>query len=230
METWKIIVLSGYFSIMSILSIYGIHRYFLVFLYYRYKKSAPKPKARFEKLPGVVVQLPIFNEALVVNRLIEAICRLDYPKDLLEIQILDDSTDETCEITRKIAEAKRAEGFHITRIHRTNRKGFKAGALAEGLKHTNKEFVAIFDADFVPESDMIKDIIHHFTDKKVGMVQVRWGHINRNFSLLTRLQSILLDGHFVIEHTARNRSGRFFNFNGTAGAWRKAAIVDAGGW
>ena len=230
METWKIIVLSLYFAIMTVLSIYGFHRYFLVFLYYRYKKNVPKPASRFSELPGVVVQLPIFNEATVVERLINSVCALDYPRDRLEIQVLDDSTDETQKLARNLVEKKRAEGYDITYIHRVDRRGFKAGALEDGLKQTDKNLVAIFDADFVPKPDIFSEIIHHFTDKKVGMVQVRWGHINRKFSLLTRLQSIFLDGHFVIEHTARNRSGRFFNFNGTAGIWRRSCIVDAGGW
>jgi cellulose synthase/poly-beta-1,6-N-acetylglucosamine synthase-like glycosyltransferase len=230
METWKIIVLSCYFTIMVILSVYGIHRYFLVYLFYKHKKSEPKPKRLFSDLPGVVVQLPVFNEALVVERLIDSVCAFDYPRELLEIQVLDDSTDETCDIAQAAVDRWHAKGFDISRIHRTDRRGYKAGALEEGLKHTDKEFVTIFDADFVPKPGMIKEIIHHFTDDKIGMVQVRWGHINRTFSLLTRLQSILLDGHFVIEHTARNRSGRFFNFNGTAGIWRRSCIEDAGGW
>ncbi len=230
METWKIVILACYFSIMGVLSIYGIHRYYLVYLYYRHKKQVPQPKEEFGELPGVLVQLPIFNEALVINRLIDSVCALDYPRDRLEIQVLDDSIDETCQVAEAKVAEKRAEGFNITRIHRTDRVGFKAGALAEGLRHTDKEYIAIFDADFLPKPDMIRNIIHHFTDDGVGMVQVRWGHLNRRFSLLTRLQSILLDGHFVVEHTARNRSGRFFNFNGTAGMWRRACIDDAGGW
>jgi len=231
METWKIVVLTTYFVLMGILSLYGLHRYFLVMLYYRHKKNAPKPAARYTSLPGVLVQLPIFNEAPVVERLIEAVCRFDYPKDRLEIQVLDDSTDSTCcRLAQDLVDRKQAEGFHIDRIHRVDRVGFKAGALANGLRHTDKDFVAIFDADFMPKPGMIEEIIHHFSDEKVGMVQVRWGHINRSYSLLTHLQSILLDGHFVIEHTARNRSGRFFNFNGTAGIWRRSCIDDAGGW
>ncbi len=230
MDTWKIIVLTCYFSIMAVLSVYGVHRYFLVFLYYRYKKHVPKPKKRFDELPGIVVQLPVYNEALVVERLIEAVCNFDYPRELLEIQVLDDSTDETRRIAQDVVDRKKAEGFDICRIYRIDRTGFKAGALANGLTRTDKEYVAIFDADFVPKPGMIREIVHHFTDSRIGMVQVRWGHINRSFSLLTRLQSILLDGHFVIEHTARNRSGRFFNFNGTAGIWRRSCIEDAGGW
>jgi len=230
METWKIVILGIYFSLMTVLSIYGIHRYFLVYLYYRHKKNIPRPKRRFDELPGVVVQLPIFNEALVVERLIESICNIDYPRDRLEIQVLDDSTDETCEIAQALVDRKRAEGFDIRHIHRIDRTGYKAGALEEGLKHTDKPLVAIFDADFVPKPEVFREIVHHFTDEKIGMVQVRWGHINRDYSLLTRLQSIFLDGHFVIEHTARNRSGRFFNFNGTAGMWRRTCIEDAGGW
>jgi cellulose synthase/poly-beta-1,6-N-acetylglucosamine synthase-like glycosyltransferase len=176
------------------------------------------------------VQLPIFNEACVVNRLIDSVCNLEYPRDRLEIQVLDDSTDETTILAESKVKEKRAQGFDIHYIHREDRKGFKAGALKNGLRFTDSEFIAIFDADFVPKPDVFNEVIHHFTDSEAGMVQVRWGHINRKFSLLTRLQSIFLDGHFVIEHAARNWSGRFFNFNGTAGIWRRRCIEEAGGW
>ena len=230
MEGWKIAVIYSYFAVMLLLSVYGMHRYFLVFLYYRHKKNQPHPDRRFEKLPPITIQLPLYNEACVVTRLIDAVCELDYPKDRLEIQVLDDSTDETCVLAENRVETKRAEGFDIHYIHRTNRIGYKAGALKAGLERTRNEYVAIFDADFVPDKDILKRIVHYFKDDDVGMVQVRWGHINRGFSLLTRLQAIFLDGHFVIEHAARNRSGRFFNFNGTAGVWRRRCIEEAGGW
>ncbi|MHC4946597.1 MAG: cellulose synthase family protein [Planctomycetota bacterium] len=230
METWKLVIIYSYFAVMLALSIYGAHRYFLVFLYYRHKKNRPQARKRFETLPKITVQLPIFNEACVVSRLIDSVCNLEYPKDRLGIQVLDDSTDETRILAESKVEEKAAQGYDIQYIHREDRKGFKAGALKNGLRFTDSEFIAIFDADFVPKPDVFNEIIHHFTNREVGMVQVRWGHINRKFSLLTRLQSIFLDGHFVIEHAARNWSGRFFNFNGTAGIWRRRCIEEAGGW
>lgn len=229
-DSWQQVVLIAYYALLVVLSVYGLHRYVLVYLYYRYKHKLHVPETAFADLPKVAVQLPIFNEATVVERLIDAVCAIDYPRDRLEVQVLDDSTDETVAIAARKVESMRAQGFDIRHLHRTDRTGFKAGALAAGLRLTDAEFVAIFDADFVPHPDILQSTIHHFTDAKVGMVQVRWGHLNRRFSLLTRLQSIFLDGHFVIEHTARNRSGRFFNFNGTAGVWRRGCIEAAGGW
>ncbi len=230
MNSWDTVVLGAYYTVLVILSIYGMHRYVLVYLYYRYKDRGFRAEREFERLPKVAVQLPIFNEATVVDRLVDAVCAFDYPKELLEIQVLDDSTDETVEIARRKILALEQQGYRIRHIRRDGRAGFKAGALEHGLQQTDAEFIAIFDADFVPKPDMLRRTIHFFTDANVGMVQVRWGHINRRFSLLTRIQSIFLDGHFVIEHTARNRSGRFFNFNGTAGVWRKSCIAAAGGW
>jgi len=166
----------------------------------------------------------------VVERLIEAVCRIEYPRELLEIQVLDDSTDETSPIARAAVERHRRAGQDVTYIHRTNRKGFKAGALEHGLESATGEYIAVFDADFVPAPDFLTRTVPFFADANVGMVQVRWGHLNRDFSILTQAQSIFLDGHFIIEHTARNRSGCFFNFNGTAGIWRRSTIGDAGGW
>jgi len=230
MGPWQTAILLTYYSVLVLLSVYGLHRYVLVYLYYKHKESARTPAATFDELPKVAVQLPLFNEATVVERLIDAVCGIDYPRDRLEIQVLDDSVDETSQIARTKVERMRALGHDIHHIHRADRTGFKAGALEAGLTTSDAEFVAIFDADFVPEPDVLRRTIQHFTDPGVGMVQVRWGHLNRRFSLLTRIQSIFLDGHFVIEHTARNRSGRFFNFNGTAGVWRRQCIQDAGGW
>ncbi|MBI4880359.1 MAG: glycosyltransferase [Planctomycetes bacterium] len=230
MAAWEKVVLIAYYSVLVILSIYGMHRYVLVYLYYRYRDRGQKPQSRFTVLPSVTVQLPIFNEATVVERLVDAVCAIDYPRDRLEIQVLDDSTDETVEIARKKVRQMAERGHRIRHLRRSDRSGFKAGALASGLGQSDSELVAIFDADFVPEPDILRRTVDHFTDPRVGMVQTRWGHINRRFSLLTLLQSILLDGHFVIEHAARNRSGRFFNFNGTAGIWRRACIAEAGGW
>jgi cellulose synthase/poly-beta-1,6-N-acetylglucosamine synthase-like glycosyltransferase len=181
-------------------------------------------------LPKITVQLPMYNEDLVAERIIRASCQIDYPLDRLEIQVLDDSTDHSAEIARRTCEEMAAKGFPVRFIHRENRTGYKAGALAEGLKTADSDFVAIFDADFVPPRDILHNVVDYFTDPKIGMVQVRWDHLNRDASLLTKSQAIFLDGHFVIEHTARNRSGRFMHFNGTAGVWRRSCIEDAGGW
>jgi len=226
----EIAVIAAYGLLLLVLSVYGSHRYFMAYLYYRHKYNLPTPRARFATLPPVTVQLPVFNEMYVVERLIGAVCRLDYPRDLLEIQVLDDSTDETTSIARRCVERWRAQGIDIRYVHRTNRQGFKAGALENGLRTARGEYVAVFDADFVPMPDFLRRTVDFFTDPGVGMVQVRWEHLNRAASALTRVQSILLDAHFVIEHTARHRSGRFFNFNGTAGIWRHETIASAGGW
>ena len=224
-------LLIPYFIVLILLASYGLHRYTLVYLYYKKKKNkVTDPAEKFEDLPRVTVQLPIFNEQYVVDRLLQAACRLNYPREKLDIQLLDDSTDETVEVARGLVEHYATRGFPITYIHRTNRAGFKAGALHEGLQVAKGEFVAIFDADFVPPPDFLLRIIHHFTDPKIGMVQTRWTHINRNYSFLTEVEAILLDGHFVLEHSARARNDVFFNFNGTAGLWRRQAIDDAGGW
>jgi cellulose synthase/poly-beta-1,6-N-acetylglucosamine synthase-like glycosyltransferase len=219
-----------YFVVLGVLCLYGFHRYLMVYLYYRHARRDPKIDKEFETLPPVTVQLPIFNEMYVAERLIDASCLIDYPSDKLQIQVLDDSTDETVEVARKKVEEWKARGVDIEYIHRTDRTGYKAGALDHGLKTAKGEFVALFDADFVPQPDFLTKTIHHFTDGKVGCVQARWGHINKEYSFLTRLQSIFLDGHFMMEHAARNRGGRFFNFSGTAGMWRKSTIADAGGW
>src|SRR6185295_19226684 len=175
--------------------------------------------------------LPIYNEMYVADRLIDAVCELDYPRELLEIQVLDDSTDETTEIAELAVRRHAARGFNIRYMHRVDRRGYKAGALEAGLRESTGPFIAIFDADFIPSSDFLRRTIPHFySDPAIGMVQARWGHINQDYSLLTKIQSILLDAHFVLEHGGRNRSGCFFNFNGTAGVWRREAIGSAGGW
>ena len=223
-------ILGLYFFVLSILAVYGWHRYYLVYLYTKNRDQVPRPAGEFDPLPVVTVQLPVFNEMYVVDRLIGAVARLDYPRDRLEIQVLDDSTDETREIAEAAVRRLTARGLDVKCLHRTDRKGYKAGALADGLRVARGEFVALFDADFLPTPDFLRQAIHHFTDPGVGMVQARWGHINQDYSLLTKVQAILLDGHFVLEHGARNRAGCFFNFNGTAGMWRRTAIEDAGGW
>lgn len=228
--TWQYAVVVLHLTICVLLAIYGVHRYSLVYLYYKYRKNTPRRTGRFDEPPRITVQLPMFNEQYVARRIIEAACRIDYPRDKLEIQVLDDSTDETVEIARTACDEMRAAGHPVVFLHRDNREGYKAGALEAGLKQATGEFVVIFDADFVPPVNILHELIDYFVDPEVGMVQARWEHINRSQSFLTEAQAILLDGHFVIEHAARNRSGRFMSFNGTAGAWRKSCIDDAGGW
>jgi len=219
-----------YTTLLVLVSVYGFHRYLLVFLYYRHRKNVPVLKGNFDVLPMVTVQLPMYNERLVARRIIRKACELDYPKDRLQIQVLDDSTDDTCQVALEAVAEVRAQGFDVEYVHRDNREGYKAGALAYGMKTAKGEFITIFDADFVPDASFLQRSIHYFTDPKVCVVQTRWEHLNRNDSVLTRAQAIFLDGHFAIEHVARNRSNRFMSFNGTAGTWRRAAIQDAGGW
>jgi cellulose synthase/poly-beta-1,6-N-acetylglucosamine synthase-like glycosyltransferase len=230
MSPFETVILVSYFFILSILAVYGWHRYYLVYEYTKHRDRVPGPMPLPGVLPRVCIQLPIYNEMYVADRLIDACVEMDYPRELLEIQVLDDSTDETRGIAELAVLRHAARGVNITYLHRTDRSGFKAGALENGLKHTGAPFVAIFDADFIPPADFLQRTLGHFNDEKVGMVQARWGHINQDFSLLTKMQSIFLDGHFVLEHGARNRAGCFFNFNGTAGIWRRMVIADAGGW
>jgi cellulose synthase/poly-beta-1,6-N-acetylglucosamine synthase-like glycosyltransferase len=230
MSTTEIAVFAAYATLLVGLSVFGIHRYVMQYLYFRHKYALPTPRGRFAEAPRVTLQLPIFNEMFVTERLIDAVAKIEWPRDRFEIQVLDDSTDETQGIARACVERHRAAGLDITYLHRTNRQGFKAGALENGLKSAKGEFVAIFDADFIPPADFLVRAIPHFVDDKVAVVQARWGHLNRSYSLLSEVQAIMLDGHFVIEHGARSRSGRFFNFNGTAGIWRRRAIEESGGW
>jgi cellulose synthase/poly-beta-1,6-N-acetylglucosamine synthase-like glycosyltransferase len=224
------VVLGAYFFVLIILAAFGWHRYYLVYVYMRNKDKVPVAQGQFSELPVVTVQLPLYNEMYVVDRLIDAVARIDYPRDRLEIQVLDDSIDETRGIAELAVRRHALQGLDIKYLHRSDRTGYKAGALEAGMKAARGEYIAIFDADFIPPSDFLQRTIHHFTDAKVGMVQARWSHINHDYSLLTRIQAILLDGHFVLEHGGRNRAGHFFNFNGTAGVWRRATIDDAGGW
>jgi len=229
-ETLAQLAIAAYLTVLTLICIYGAHRYFLVMLYYGVRHRTPRPAGHFEQLPPVTVQLPMYNEQYVARRIIERTCQIDYPWDRLQIQVLDDSTDQTVEMARETVERMRAAGHDISYLHRDNRVGFKAGALEEGTRQSTGEFIAIFDADFLPPANILQETIQYFTDERVGMVQSRWEHLNRDQSLLTEAQAILLDGHFVVEHTARNRTGRFMSFNGTGGIWRKAAIADAGGW
>ena len=219
------LILATYFFVLVILAVYGWHRYYLVYLYMKNKGRVPVPAGKLEAWPAVTIQLPIYNEMYVADRLIDAVCQIEYPRELLEIQVLDDSTDETRSVAEQAVRRNAARGVDITYIHRTDRSGYKAGALDAALKVAKGEFVAIFDADFIPTHDFLTRTVPFFTDPQIAMVQARWGHINQDYSLLTKIQSILLDGHFVLEHGGRNRAGLFFNFNGTAGIWRRSAIT-----
>ena len=222
-----------YFSILAALSVHGLHILWLVFHRLRHSRIPdPPPALRNDaNLPAVTVQLPLYNEKAVVARLLGAVTSMEYPRDRLHIQVLDDSTDETAEMAKTEVERYRTEGFSVDWIHRENRTGFKAGALQNGMERDRHgELVAIFDADFVPNPDFLLRVVPCFKDPKVGMTQVRWGHLNEEKSLLTRLQSLFLDGHFVMESETRDRAGLFLTFNGTAGVWRRTCIEDAGGW
>lgn len=227
---WTVLVL--YFGLLGFLSIYGAYRIKQVVDFWRYRRVAPRPKRRLSEteLPRITVQLPLFNELYVVERLLRAVAALDYPRHLLQIQVLDDSTDETQRVARSLVQHYARQGFEIEYVHRADRIGFKAGALANGMRTATGELIAIFDADFVPRPDCLRKMVHYFADPLVACVQMRWSHINGAYNLLTRLQTIMLDGHFVIEQTVRNRTGGFFNFNGTAGIWRRRAIEMSGGW
>ena len=219
-----------YIGAMAMVCLYGLHRYALVFLYFKHRRNRPVCPDQFDELPRVTVQLPMYNEQLVAKRIIEQACKIDYPRDKFEIQVLDDSTDQTCRIARKAVDDARRDGFDISYISRENRRGYKAGALANGLASAKGEYITIFDADFMPTPEILLRSIPYFKDPDVCVVQARWEHLNRTDSLLTQSQAILLDGHFAIEHVARNRSERFMSFNGTAGTWRRSAIDHAGGW
>ncbi|MFA5042463.1 MAG: cellulose synthase family protein [Kiritimatiellia bacterium] len=230
MALTDILLLVLYTLLMIVLTIYAAHAYLMLYLYRKNSAARTKPVCVYTEWPRVTVQLPIFNEQYVVTRLLEAACALDYPHDRLEIQILDDSTDETQEIAKKAALEFQSRGINIHYLHRTNRQGFKAGALRNGLALAKGDFLAIFDADFIPPRDFLRKMMPYFSAENIGVVQARWGHLNAGYSILTRGQAIGLDAHFVLEHGARNSSGIFINFNGTAGIWRKTAIVDAGNW
>ena len=232
LDSFDYIVLFSYFAILFLLAVYGAYRIKQVIDFWRYRDFVPQPAGKFaeEDLPHITVQLPLFNELYVVDRLLKAVTAFDYPREKLEIQVLDDSTDETIKVAEAVVAKYAEQGFDIHYIHRNDRTGFKAGALENGNKTAKGELLAIFDADFVPKPDCLRKLVHFFTDPLVGCAQMRWAHINGNYNLLTRLQTIMLDGHFVVEQTTRNRTGGFFNFNGTAGIWRRRAIEMSGGW
>ncbi|MEM7307120.1 MAG: glycosyltransferase [Planctomycetota bacterium] len=222
------LVASAYAATLSLLALYGVHRLWLI-LRFRWRRDAPAPAGR-DGLPVVTVQLPLYNERTVVGRLLDCAGALDYPADRLEIQVLDDSTDETREIVDRKVEELRSRGVDAKVVRRPDRVGFKAGALDYGMRSARGELLCVFDADFMPRPSFLREILPGFDDPAIGMVQARWEHHNRDESALTRAQSILLDGHFVIEHTVRSDCGLYFNFNGTAGVWRRRTIEEAGGW
>jgi len=236
-EVLQGVLLAFYALNVTAVSIYGIHALWLTFHFFRKRREVPVAPAWSEfaptpdRVPHVTVQLPLFNERWVADRVIRACCRLDWPREKLEIQVLDDSTDEADRvIVNDTVAAMQAEGHDVSLVRRTNRQGFKAGALEEATRFAKGEFLAIFDADFVPQPDFLNRLVPHFADPKVGMVQGRWGHLNAGQNLLTACQEHFIDGHFAIEQVARNRCGRFINFNGTAGIWRRACVDSVGGW
>jgi cellulose synthase/poly-beta-1,6-N-acetylglucosamine synthase-like glycosyltransferase len=232
LDTFDWVILLVYFAILGTLAIYGGYRIKQVIDFWRYRNFVPEPSGRYAEadLPTITVQLPLFNELYVVERLLKAVTAFDYPREKLEIQVLDDSTDETVRVAETVVAKYAAQGFDIHYIHRDDRTGFKAGALENGNRSAKGELLAIFDADFVPKPDCLRKLVDFFTNPMVGCAQMRWSHINGKYNLLTRLQTIMLDGHFVVEQTTRNRTGGFFNFNGTAGIWRRRAIEMSGGW
>ncbi|MBI2395134.1 MAG: glycosyltransferase [Deltaproteobacteria bacterium] len=223
-----------YVILVAILAAFGLHRGMLVSTCWRKRGKLAQIERVVEvpedELPRVTIQLPLFNEATVAQRLIETVARVDYPRDRLQIQVLDDSTDETATIARHACERIAAEGVDAEYIHRVDRTGYKAGALANGLKSAKGELVAIFDADFLPQPDFLKSVVGNFRDPKIGCVQARWGHLNREYSMLTRVQALMLDGHHLVDNRARWANDKFFNFSGTGGIWRIKAIEEAGGW
>ena len=218
----------AYMAVLCLLAVYGVHRVSMI-LRFRWRGHA-RVAEPFVPTRFVTVQLPLYNERTVVRRLLRAVGAFDYPRDRFEVQVLDDSTDETTAIVEEEVAALRADGVEVSVLRRTQRTGYKAGALDEGLARAKGELIAIFDADFVPPPDFLTRLTPRFDEEDVGMVQARWEHRNRDESPLTRAQSTLLDGHFVIEHTVRHGAGLFFNFNGTAGIWRRETIASAGGW
>ncbi len=228
------IIIAIYSVALLLIFMYALAQLNLLFNYLSAKKHhIDSPTFDFskpEEIPLVTIQLPVYNELYVMDRLLENIALIDYPQDKLEIQVLDDSTDESFEETAKHIQKLQKTGLDIKHISRENRVGFKAGALKEGLKTAKGEYIAIFDADFLPKADWLKNTIPYFKDPEIGVVQTRWGHLNRNYSILTRVQAFALDAHFTLEQVGRNSKGHFINFNGTAGVWRKECILDAGNW
>ena len=229
-KLFMIVILVVYSIALLFILAYSLTQAMLIRRYFKNKKLKRNTKFDTSYFPYVTVQLPIYNELYVVERLIDNVCKFDYPADKFEVQVLDDSTDETISIIKKKVEEWKAKGTDIIHVHRTARKGFKAGALEKGLETAKGEFVAIFDSDFLPRLDFLLQTVPYFVDEKIGMAQTKWGYLNRNYSLLTKLQAFGLDAHFSIEQVGRNYRDGFINFNGTAGIWRKSCIIDSGNW
>lgn len=224
-------VIHAYFVSLTILFLFGSSGFVMIYYYMKHRDKQTDDPGDLSSTPAVTIQLPVFNEYYVVERLIRATCAMDYPLDKLEIQVLDDSTDGTIDLIAGIVAEYRTAGYNIRHCRRDNRTGFKAGALKQGLITATGEYIAIFDADFIPKSDFLRKTLPYFLrDGKCGLVQTRWEHLNSEYSFLTRVQAMALDGHFVIEQNVRNKAGFFINFNGTGGIWRKACILDAGNW
>ncbi len=224
------LLLTIYYALLAIVAAVMLYRGYLIVRYFRHPKGDPTPDKRFPEEPVVTIQLPIFNEKFVVERLLDAVCAFDWPRDKLEIQLLDDSTDDTVAVAAAKVAALREEGFDVQHIHRTDRTGYKAGALREGMDVARGDLLAVFDADFVPKPDFLRETVDFFTAPDVGFVQTRWSYLNRGYGMLTQAMGMLMDGHFTMEQVTRSRGGYIFNFNGTGGIWRRQAIQAAGGW
>ncbi len=232
MQQFSSLIVIFYRILVIGLALYGIHNLFttLLFIPTKLKSKNKQPMTTISEWPSVTVQLPIFNEKYTVNRLLRAVTHLDYPADRLQIQVLDDSTDDTAQLVSQLVEEYRSSGVNIEWIHRDNRQGYKAGALNEGLGTASGEFIGIFDADFIPNPDWLRKTVPYFQEQQLGCLQTRWGHTNRNYNLLTKAEALAIDGHFIVEQTVRSGNNFFLNFNGTAGLWRRSCIEDAGGW
>lgn len=227
------IIVLLYLISMTLIMVFSLVQFDLALRYSRVKKKAapdPPPFSETMNYPFITIQLPVYNEKYVIRRLLESVQKLDYPADRFEIQVLDDSTDDTVQIIKDLLEARENKEIQITYLHRNKRSGYKSGALLEGLEKAQGEYIAIFDADFIPENDFLTKTIPYFKDPEIGLVQTRWGHINENYSLLTRLQAFGLNAHFTVEQVGRSAAGSFINFNGTAGIWRKECILNSGNW
>lgn len=224
------LLLTIYYALLGVVAAVMLYRGFLIVRYFMHPKDDPAPERRFPEEPVVTVQLPIFNEKFVVERLLDAVCAFDWPRDKLEIQLLDDSTDDTVEVASAKVAALREQGYDVRHIHRIDRSGYKAGALREAMSVARGDLLAVFDADFVPKPDFLRQTVDFFTDAEVGFVQTRWSYLNRGYGVLTQGMGMLMDGHFTLEQVTRSRGGYIFNFNGTGGIWRRQAIEAAGGW